>query len=284
MERESLVARLFGFGRRKQKEAQEPPPAESGFARTDAALPVPEEDGDEPRITVPEQVIRIRTSRVKGKDEAISAIGDGFRELSSLLSSISERLARQDARAVDLSEQLKDLPEYLRALPRLQEAQNRTLGSIAERVAEGNQLATRAVDAIARLPQVQEEQTAALAYVAERISEGNQAVRGITDALARIPEELRRGAEGQEQAIRSVAEAQQKTAKVLHYNQQKALQLFHQATQKTLQNVRETVERQQEQMQEILDASVANMRRMFVLAGAFVVAGLVALGALFFLG
>ena len=120
--------------------------------------------------------------------------------------------------------------------------------------------------------------------LSHRLAEGHEALRGITGALEKIPEELRRRAEEQEAAIRAVAEAQQKTAKVLHYGSQKTLQLFHQATQKTLQNVRDTVETQQAQMQEILSASVTNMKRMFVLAGAFVAAGLAALGALFFLG
>ena len=111
--KESVVARLFGFGRNRQK--QEEPSTEieeeHGFARTD------QPDNDEPQVTIPEQVLRVRGGKTGKKDEVMGAIGESFRELTRLLGSVSERLDRQDERSTDLGDQLKDLPDYLRALP-----------------------------------------------------------------------------------------------------------------------------------------------------------------------
>ncbi|MGQ0615061.1 MAG: hypothetical protein ACT4PV_15110 [Planctomycetaceae bacterium] len=284
--KESIVSRLFGFGRRKKQMAQEASAeagTETGFARTRTEPHTPEEEIEDPRITVPEQVIRIKTSRLKGRDETIGAIGDSFRELSSLLGNIGDRLEKQETRAGDLTDQLKDLPEYLRSLPAVQQEQSRVLGTIAERVAEGNALAARANEALGLIPQAQEKQTRALYSLEERMVEGTTAVRGVAEVLTRIPEEFRDRAEKTEEAIREVAAAQHKTAKVLHFGHQKSLQLFHQATQKTMSTVQETVKAQQAQMQEILDASIANMRRMFLLAGGFVGAAIVGLVALLLL-
>lgn len=83
--------------------------------------------------------------------------------------------------------------------------------------------------------------------------------------------------------MRQVATAQQQTAKVIYAGQQKSLQLFHQATQKTLQNVERQAKTQKAQMEDMLAASVTNMKRMFWLAAAFMVAAAVAVGGLFLL-
>ena len=267
--KESVVARLFGFGRKRSK-LEEPSPEieeEHGFARTD------DPDDDAPQVTIPEQVIRVRPGKRGKQDEVIGAIGESFKELTRLLGSVSERLDRQDHRSVDLSDQLKDLPEYLRALPRLQEQQNDAVQELAKRVGEGT-------DAIKRLPDVQESQNRSLQALNERIAEGTDAVHGVAETLARIPEELRARSESQDEALRQVAAAQQQTAKVIYAGHQKSIQLFHQATQKTLQSVN----RQRRQLENVVDESVANMKRMFVLAAAFMVAAITAVAGLIFFG
>ena len=200
--KESIVSRLFGFGKKRKQEAAPKAPVEGGFARTDASDAI---DGEDPIITVPEQVIRVRTS--SRKDEAVTAIGESFRELSTMLSSVNERLDRQDGRAGELTEQLSELPEYLRALPRLQEEQNSALGAVAK---------------------AQEGQT--------------RAVEGMSAALERIPDALRDSTAAQEQAIRKVAAAQQQTAKVMHHGHQRSVQAFQQATQKSLQQQQRQVD------------------------------------------
>ena len=244
--KQSIVSRLFGFGRKKGAPEEEAGEAEeAGFARTD-------DESDD--VHVPEQVIKIRTSPVRKKDEAIHAIGESFRELTSLLGSVSDRLDRQDSRGVDLAEQLKELPDYLQTLPRLHEEQNRALRSLGESVSGAGQ---------------------ALHAISEHVTEGTEAVHSVAAAMTRIPEEMREHAQAQEEAIRKVATAQHQTAKVLHHGHQKSLQLFHQATQKTLQTVQKSSRRQQKQMQEILAASVSNMKRMFILAAAFMGAALI---------
>jgi chromosome segregation ATPase len=264
--KESVVARLFGFGRKRnpEEEVAAPVEEETGFARTEEADEMLTEE--EPEVTIPEQVIRVRTPGRRRKDEVITAIGDSFRELTSLLGSVSDRLDRQDARSSDLADQLKDLPEYLRALPRLHEEQTHAVQELSQRVAES-------ADAIKRLPDVQERTAHALS---ERVAEGTEAIHGVTDALARIPDELRERSQAQEEAIRQVAAAQQQTAKVMYAGQQKSLQLFHQATQKTLQSV----QRQRVQMEHLVDASVANMKRTFILAAAFMAAALISVAGL----
>jgi chromosome segregation ATPase len=263
--KESVVARLFGFGRKRKEEIL--PPAEeeeTGFARTDDADEMLADE--EPEVTIPEQVIRVRTPGRRRKDEVVSAIGDSFRELTHLLGSVSDRLDRQDARSADLADQLKDLPEYLRALPRLHEAQTEAVQELSSRVAES-------AEALKRLPEVQERTAHTLA---ERVAEGTEAVHGVVDALARIPDELRERSQAQEEAIRQVAAAQQQTAKVIYAGQQKSLQLFHQATQKTLQSV----QRQRVQMEHLVEASVTNMKRTFILAAAFMAAALISVAGL----
>ena len=77
--------------------------------------------------------------------------------------------------------------------------------------------------------------------------------------------------------------AQKELTKVVHINQQKALQLFHKATQENLKAVEQRSKTQQRQMERLLDASVANMHRMFMLAGAFAIAAIVAVAALIWL-
>jgi len=293
--KESVVARLFGFGRKRNPEAdQEPPLEEEGFARVESeGEPEQSEEAGDPEVTIPEQVIRIRTRR-NSKDEAVQAITDSFRELSGLLGSVTERLDRQDSRSANLADQLTELPEYLRTLPQIQREQNDVLKGIGEagmeqagavrelsqRVADGTEAVA---GALRRLPEIQEEQSRSLQSLYERVAEGNEAVHGVADALARIPEEYRQHAHLQEEAIRHVASAQRQTAKVIYAGHQKSLQLFQQATQKTLTSVHQRAQIQQEQMEDLLQASVSNMKRMFVLAAAFMGAALVAVVALMWL-
>ena len=249
--KESIVSRLFGFGKKKKPETA--PEQEAGFARTEnagAAEAVADASdrsvsgsasgtadvADEPSITVPEQVIRIRTS--SRKDEAVNAIGESFRELSSVLASVNERLDRQDGRAVDLTEHLSELPEYLRALPRLQEEQNGALNAVAK---------------------AQEGQA--------------RAAEGMAQALERIPDAMRDGTAATEQAIRKVAAAQQQTAKVMHHGNQRSLDAFQETTQKSLQQ-------QQRQVDNMLEAS----RRMFKTTVIFMAITLVAVVAVVLLG
>jgi len=298
--KESIVSRLFGFGRRRAPEETAPAEAaapavggnghgeeESGFARTDGPAKGGEVaaeidlDADEPRITVPEQVIRIRG--VKRRDEVVTAIGDSFRELTGLLTSVSDRLDRQDSRTGDLADQLREVPEYLRALPRLHEENNQALRTLGERVGESNEIARAAAHYLARIPEVAEEQARAVHGLGEKIAEGTEAVHGVADAIARIPDEIRERALAQEEALRQVATAQQQTAKVMHVGHQKSLQLFHQATKSTLESVQRTTRQQRQQMEQILQQSAANMKRMFVLAACFMGATVLAVVALLFL-
>jgi len=276
--KESIVSRLFGFGRKKSAEEEEaelrpdlhPPMGARGFAVTDAGredgavapdevrleAQADDDDGaDEPRITVPEQVIRIRTGGLRKRDEVVGAIGESFKELTNLLGSVSDRLARQDARAEDLSDQLREIPEYLRQLPELAQEQNR--------------IAREAADALARIPETQREQT--------------EAIRGVAEVVAGIPEEMRARSEAQQRAMDALTEAQQQTARVIHHGNQKQLGLFHQATQKTLQTVHQSVKQQRREMEQILRLSEQNMKRMLILTAGFVVAALVAVVAVLWL-
>ncbi|MHC4933062.1 MAG: hypothetical protein ACYTGV_12820 [Planctomycetota bacterium] len=262
--KESIVSRLFGFGRRRPEEEKAKPaplaePEEKGFARADEA------DG-EATVTASEQVIRIRAEAVGRKDEAIQAIGDSFRELTSMLSSVSDRLDRQDSHSASLVDQFQDLPEYLRKLPQLHEQQAEALQAMAS--------------SITRLPEAQEEQARATHAVSERLAEGTDAIHGLRESLSRIPEEMRERTASQEAAIRKVAAAQQQTAKVLHVGHQKSLQLFHQAVQKVLQQSQKTTRMQQRHMEEVLYSSQANMKRVILLAAAFMGAALAAVVAL----
>lgn len=289
--KESIVARLFGFGRRRQAAVttteETPPIGEPGFAKTPEGEQVlearMEEEGDEPRITVPEQVIRVRAGRAKGKDEVVGAIGDSFRELTKLLGSVSDRLDRQDNRSADLSDQLRDIPEYLRQLPALHQEQNRAIQSIAERLGQANEAARDVANHLALVPEAQERTTHAVSSLAEKVGQNHEALQRVADSMQRLPEELRERAQAQEEAIRQVAVSQQQTAKVLHAGHNRSLQLFHQATQKTLQQVQKATRDQQEQMEALLEASVTNMKRMFVLAGAFLGAAIIALASLLWL-
>jgi len=294
--KESVVARLFGFTRRRRPEEPtgEPEPAEeTGFARTDG------EADEDPQVTIPEQVIRIRTpAKRSAKDEAVTAITDSFRELTNLLGSVTERLDRQDTRSTDLADQLTELPEYLRSLPRLQQEQTdalRGIGEVARAVGEEQTRAIRDLSVrltegseamagvLRRLPEVQEEQSRAVQVLGERMAESTEAVHGLADGLAKIPDEFRQHAQMQEEAIRQVANAQQQTAKVIYAGNQKSLQLFHQATQKTLQTVQKQAKAQQDQMEDLLYASISNMKRMFILAAAFMGAALIGVVALLYL-
>jgi len=258
-QKESIVSRLFGFGKKKEPEPVGAAPEETGFARTTEA---PEPDTN---VTIPEQVIRVRGNR---KDEAIGAISDSFKELTRLLGSVGDRLDRQDSRTSDLSDQLRELPEYLRTLPRLHQEQNEALLDI------GTHLATHAEAA----RNAGLEQTYALRQLGEKLSEGTGAVQGMAAAMARLPEEIRTQAAAQEEALRQIATAHKQTAKVVYAGQQKSLQLFQLATQKTIRNI----ESQRQEMQLILGASISNMRRMFILAAAFMGAALIATGALLY--
>lgn len=259
-QKESIVSRLFGFGKKNDPEPEGAAPEETGFARTETA-PEPEDA----RVTIPEQVIRVRGGK---KDEAVGAIADSFRELTKLLGSVGDRLDRQDSRTADLSDQLRELPEYLRSLPRLQQEQNDALIDI------GTHLANHAETART----LGQEQAFALRQIGEKVAEGAGAVQGMAEAVSRLPAELKSQAAAQEEALRQIATAHKQTAKVVYAGQQKSLQLFQLATQKTIRNI----ENQREEMQQILDASISNMRRMFVLAAAFMGAALLATGALLY--
>jgi len=258
-QKESIVSRLFGFGKKKDPEL-EGAPEETGFARTETA-PEP----DDTNVTIPEQVIRVRGNK---KEEAIGAISDSFKELTRLLGSVGDRLDRQDSRTSDLSDQLKELPEYLRTLPRLHQEQNDALLDIGTHLASHAEAARTAG----------QEQAYALRQLGEKLAEGTGAVQGMADAMARLPEEIRSQAAAQEAALRQIATAHKQTAKVVYAGQQRSLQLFQLATQKTIRNI----EHQREEMQLILGASISNMKRMFILAAAFMGAALVGVGALLY--
>jgi hypothetical protein len=259
-QKESIVSRLFGFGKKKEEPLPEgAAPEETGFARTTDA---PEPDTN---VTIPEQVIRVRGGK---KEEAIGAISDSFKELTRLLGSVGDRLDRQDSRTADLSDQLRELPEYLRTLPRVHQEQTDALLDI------GTHLASHAEAARA----VGQEQAFALRQLGEKLAEGTGAVQDMAHTIARLPEEIRSQAAAQEEALRQIATAHKQTAKVVYAGQQKSLQLFQLATQKTIRNI----ERQREDMQVILDSSISNMKRMFILAAAFMGAALVATGALLY--
>lgn len=260
--KESIVSRLFGFGKKKDPEPEGAMPEETGFART-AEAPEPAEDQN---VTIPEQVIRVRGGNKK--EEAIGAISDSFRELTKLLGSVGDRLDRQDSRTSDLSDQLRELPEYLRTLPRLHQEQNDALIDI------GTHLASQAETART----IGQEQAFALRQIGEKLAEGNGAVLGMSELISKLPEEMRREAAAQEETLRQIATAHKQTAKVVYAGQQKSLQLFQLATQKTIKNI----ERQREDMQLILDSSISNMKRMFILAAAFMGAALLATGALLY--
>jgi len=274
--KESIVSRLFGFGRKPADEleigTEQAPVGEAvestertrGFARTDESST----DDDDPRITVPEQVIRIRTGGLRKRDEVIGAIGDSFKELTSLLGSVSDRLDRQDNRTSNLSDQLTELPDYLRQLPALQQEQN--------------EIARRTVDALTEIPVAQREQAAAVHGLTEKVGEGNEAMRGVADMVARIPEVMLSRSEAQEQAMASLAEAQQQTARVIHHGNQKQLNLVHQATQKTLQTVHQSVKAQRRDMEQILIQSETNMKRMLILTASFMAAALIGVVAVLF--
>ncbi len=281
--KESIVSRLFGFGKKAKKRQEERATLEAeetGFARTD------DEPEPDPEIRIPEQVIRVKPSKL-GRNDAIGAIGESFKELTSLLSNVGDRLKRQDERSADLTDQIKDLPEYLSALPRL----HNDLTGLGDRLAEGNEVARQAAESLARLPEIQEHQARAFATLADQVTQGNDSVQQIAGSVARIPAEMREGAlaqaealrevaSGHEAAIRKVAAAQLQAAKVNHHNHQKSLQVFHQATQQSLKSAQEGARTHKRQMEEMLVASVANMRRMFMLSGAFVLAAIIALVAL----
>ena len=259
--KESVVARLFGFGKKREPKPAEEVPQETGFARTTDAL----QEADDTAVTIPEQVIRVRGNK---KDEAIGAISDSFRELTKLLGSVSDRLDRQDSRTSDLADQLRELPEYLRSLPRLHQEQNEALLDIGQHLATHSEMART----------LGQEQTFALRQFSERLAEGTTAMHDMAESVSRLPGELRTQAEAQEEALRQMATAHQQTAKVVYAGQKKSVQLFHLATQKTIQNLHS----QRRQMEQLLDASVSNMKRMFILAAAFMGAALIGIISLLY--
>ncbi|NJN14257.1 MAG: hypothetical protein HC813_00945 [Planctomycetes bacterium] len=140
----------------------------------------------------------------------------------------------------------------------------------------------------------QEEQARAVHQLAEQVAVGNTAVRSVTEEMRSQAEAQRLQAEAiataqrdqaaaQEAALKKVAHANQQTAKVIHVGNQKSLQAFQQATQKTLQSVQQASQDQQEQMRALLDASVSNMKRMFVLAAIFMGLAVAAVATFLFL-
>jgi len=260
-QKESIVSRLFGFGKKKEEPLPEGAAEETGFARTTDAP----QDPDDARVTIPEQVIRVRGSK---KDEAIGAISDSFRELTKLLGSVSDRLDRQDERSSDLADQLRELPEYLRSLPRLHQEQNEALLDIGQHFASHSELVRT----------LGHEQAYALRQFGDKLAEGTTAMNGMAASISRLPDELRSQAEAQAEALRQMATAHQQTAKVVYAGQKKSIQLFHLATQKTIQSL----QTQRRQMEGLLDASVSNMRRMFILAAAFMGAALIGIISLLY--
>jgi len=302
---ESIVSRLFGFGKKKDPVAPEEAvdaapdvgtPESGGFARTsdspereessDAAVleaVMGEADDDDTRIRIPEQVIRVKPTRVKTSD-AVASINESFQELTSLLSNVGDRLERQDQRAGDLSDQIKDLPEYLRRLPQLAEDQNRALENIGDRLAEGTEITRRMAEGQARANE----------SLGSQVARTTDSMESIAGAMSRIPDELRESTQAQaetlrevashhEAAIRKVAAAQQQQSKVIHHTHQKSLHVFHEATQKSLAEVQRSAKVHKRQMEEVLDASISNMKRMFLLSGAFMIAALAAVVALMLL-
>ncbi len=323
--KDSVVSRLFGFGRKRpvsdpaevptEGQAEPTPEAEqsslggdgqplhdeTGFARTsdpkssESLESGPLESGsvqsgtgdadiDAPHVTIPEQVIRIRTTPMRKKEDIVDVIGDSFKELTSMLGSVSDRLDRQDGRSADLSEQLTELPEYLRTLPRLHQEQNEALRDqgvamrdLGVRVAEG---AEKISGALQRVPEAQEQQARAISSLGDRVAEGTEAVHGVVDAVAKIPDEIRERAHAHEAAIRDastaqtdamrqVAAAHQNMAKAVHQGQQRSLQVLQSATKQTVAHIQKQGNAQQDRMETVLDASVQNMRRMFVFAAVF---------------
>ena len=235
-EKQSIVSRLFGFGRKREEEPA-PDTEPRGFAATEPGGD-PGSDDESPSITVPEQVIRIRTGGARKKDEVINAIGDSFQELNRLLGSVSDRLDRQDTRAADLSGQLAELPEYLRQLPELHAEQNR----IAQQTAES----------IALIPELQRE-------FAEMQRLQSEEHRVAVQALG----------EAQQQTARVIHHGNQKQLQLFHQATQKTLQTVYQSTKAQRREMEQVLRLTEQNMRRMLILAGAFVTAAFVSVAAF---------------
>ena len=168
----------------------------------------------------------VRTTKMPAQEELAIRVSDGLKGLTSLLSSIDDKLVQQHRATELVADRLQALPRVLETLVQAEQVSLETLRDLRASLEKQGQASLHATDALGKLPTLVdtigeriEKQTEASSSVRTSVESVGQSIRGLVDVSQRthnsLITEFRRGQDEQRQKLEALVDRQRKTVWVV---------------------------------------------------------------------
>lgn len=172
-----------------------------------------------PRSAAPRDDEIVRTTKMPANEELAIKMNEGLKGLSTLLSSIDERLVQQQRASELVAERLQTLPRVLESLVETERGSLQTLRDLNASLGEQGRASLRACDELGKLPALVDtigsridQQTSASASMRTSVESVGQSVRGLVDVAQRgqnsLITEFRRGQDDQRHRLETLVDRQ----------------------------------------------------------------------------
>jgi chromosome segregation ATPase len=175
-----------------------------------------------PKAAPPRGDALLHTSPMPAQEELSIKLTEGLKGLSTLLSSVDEKLAQQHRASELVAERLQALPHLLEGLVEAERNHLQTLRDLKTSLEEQGRASLQASAEMGKLPELVdrigsriERQTDAAGAMRTSVESVGQSVRGLVDVAQRgqnsLITEFRRGQEEQRQRLETLVERQRRT-------------------------------------------------------------------------
>lgn len=170
--------------------------------------------------------LSVKATPMAPQEELALKVSEGLKNLTTLLSSIDERMVAQHRATELVAERLQALPRVLEGLVEAEKQNIETLRDLRGSMERQGEAALAATEKLGALPTLVdgigariEKQTEASASVKTSVEAVGQSVRGLVDGAQRTQNslitEFRRGQDDQRQRLEDLVERQRKTIMVV---------------------------------------------------------------------
>jgi hypothetical protein len=170
--------------------------------------------------------IAVKATPMAPQEELALKVSDGLKNLTTLLSSIDEKMVAQHRATELVAERLQALPRVLEGLVEAEKQNIDTLRDLRSSMEKQGEASLAATEKLGALPTLVdgigsriEKQTEASASVKTSVEAVGQSVRGLVDGAQRTQNslitEFRRGQDEQRQRLEELVERQRKTITVV---------------------------------------------------------------------
>ena len=199
--------------------ASSAPAAMSAAEALPAAAPVPL---PAPRLPRERDEEIVRATKMAPQEELTLKVSEGLKNLSTLLSSIDDKMGQQHRATELVAERLQALPRVLEGLVEAERVNLETMRDLRGSMEKQSAAAAAATQKLEQLPSLVdgigariEKQTEASASVKTSVESVGQSVRGLVDGAQRsqnsLITEFRRGQDEHRQRFEELVERQRKT-------------------------------------------------------------------------